>query len=100
MMKRILIAIMVGSCLVTGHAMAAEKTAQQQKMTVCNHQASTNSLKGDDRKSFMSHCLKKESNRKKLTTQQQKMKTCNADAKSKNMQGSERKLFMRQCLKK
>lgn len=99
-MKKILIAVMMGACVFAGQAIAAEKTAQQQKMTVCNHQASNKSLKGNDRKSFMSNCLKKDSNTKKLSTQQQKMKTCNADAKSKNLKGSERKTFMSQCLKK
>lgn len=99
-MKKILIAVMMGACVFAGQALAAEKTAQQQKMTVCNHEASSKSLKGDDRKGFMSNCLKKDGNKKNLTTQQQKMKTCNADAKSKNLKGSDRKTFMSQCLKK
>jgi hypothetical protein len=40
---------------------AAEKTPtpQQQKMTDCNQQASAKTLKGDERKTFMSQCLKK-----------------------------------------
>lgn len=32
-------------------------TAQQQKMTTCNAQASKKDLKGDERKAFMSKCL-------------------------------------------
>ena len=32
---------------------------QQQKMTICNKEASAKSLKGDERKQFMSECLKK-----------------------------------------
>lgn len=99
-MKKILIAITLGTFVFTGHAIAAERTTQQQKMTVCNHQASSKSLKGNNRKSFMSDCLKKDSNTKKMNSQQQKMKTCNAEAKSKSLKGSERRTFMSQCLKK
>nr|WP_275042966.1 PsiF family protein [Franconibacter helveticus] len=33
-------------------------TPQQQKMKDCNTQAVTQSLTGDDRKKFMSNCLK------------------------------------------
>lgn len=34
------------------------KTAQQQKMKACNQEAKAQSLKGDERKRFMSTCLK------------------------------------------
>lgn len=46
---------------------AAEKTPtpQQQKMTDCNQQASAKALKGDERKTFMSQCLKKRPPRRK-----------------------------------
>ena len=33
------------------------KTAQQEKMTVCNKEAGDKKLKGDERKKFMSTCL-------------------------------------------
>ena len=33
------------------------KTAQQEKMKACNKEAGEKSLKGDDRKKFMSTCL-------------------------------------------
>ena len=33
------------------------KTAQQEKMKACNREAGEKSLKGDDRKKFMSTCL-------------------------------------------
>lgn len=100
MIKKILATLALSTTLLAGHAAAAEKTAQQQKMTDCNHQASSQSLKGDSRKSFMSTCLKKESNVSGLTAQQQKMKTCNATAKDKKLAGTERKSFMSSCLKK
>ncbi|MHC8404463.1 MULTISPECIES: PsiF family protein [unclassified Pseudomonas] len=78
-------------------------TAQQNKMTTCNADATAKSLKGDERKAFMSTCLKAApaaNDDKVLTAQQQKMKTCNADAATKALKGDERKAFMSDCLKK
>jgi len=70
-------------------------------MTDCNSQATTQSLKGEDRKKFMSNCLKAESKTtEKLSPQQEKMKTCNADAAKKDLKGDSRKTFMSTCLKK
>ncbi|MBT0728059.1 PsiF family protein [Rosenbergiella australiborealis] len=99
-MKQMLVTLALATTLVAGYASAAEKTPQQQKMTVCNQKASSQSLKGDNRKSFMSNCLKKDSKVGGLTAQQQKMKTCNATAKDKKLAGAERKSFMSSCLKK
>jgi uncharacterized protein YycO len=70
----------------------AENTAQQNKMTTCNKGAT--GMKGDERKAFMSNCLKKD----QPMTQQDKMKQCNKDATGKK--GDERKAFMSECLKK
>jgi hypothetical protein len=70
-------------------------TAQQEKMKTCNADATAKALKGDERKAFMSDCLKA-----KPATQQEKMKTCNADATTKALKGDERKAFMSDCLKK
>lgn len=72
---------------------AKEATKQQNKMVECNKAAADK--KGDERKAFMSECLKK-----KPQTQQDKMKSCNADAGSKALKGDERKKFMSECLKK
>jgi len=81
---------------------SAAQAAQQKKMTTCNADAASKSLKGDERKTFMSSCLKagSTSDGKTLTPQQQKMKDCNATAASKSLKGDERKTFMSTCLKK
>lgn len=86
----------------TGTKAPSEKQlAQQQKMTDCNKQAAAKSLKGDERKSFMSTCLKGGSHSgESLTPQQQKMKACNTEAAGKSLKGDERKTFMSTCLKK
>jgi len=71
---------------------AYAENAQQNKMAACNAEAKD--LKGDERKKFMSDCLKT-----KKASQQDKMKTCNATAKEKALKGDERKQFMKECLK-
>ena len=74
----------------------AANTAQQEKMKACNADATAKALKGDERKAFMSTCLKKSA----PLTQQDKMTTCNADATTQALKGDERKAFMSDCLKK
>ncbi|WP_342653785.1 PsiF family protein [Pseudomonas sp. F3-2] len=89
------------SLLVMGLLMCAQgfaATAQQQKMTTCNADAAAKSLKGDERKAFMSTCLKAAP--APAATQQEKMKTCNATASTQALKGDERKAFMSDCLKK
>jgi hypothetical protein len=78
---------------------AADKapTVQQQKMSSCNAQAKDKDMKGDDRKKFMSECLKAAPS--KQAAQQQKMKDCNKEAGDKKMKGDDRKAFMSGCLK-
>jgi len=54
-----LTAIIATFLLFAGSAWAQDKqTAQQDKMKSCNAQASKKALKGDERKAFMSDCLK------------------------------------------
>jgi hypothetical protein len=77
-------------------------TAQQDKMTTCNADATAKSLKGDERKTFMSNCLKvapAAEATKPMTPQQEKMKTCNATATTQALKGDARKAFMSECLK-
>ena len=105
-MKNLLIAL----CLAVGFAspaFAAEgkaPTAQQSKMTTCNKEAGEKALKGDERKKFMSECLKTKAPdaakeaaepKEKLTP----MATCNKAAGEKSLKGDERKKFMSSCLK-
>lgn len=86
------------SALIALGAWAQDKplTAQQERMKACNQQAAKKALKGDERKSFMSDCLKTDD---KLTAQQQRMKSCNEEAGRKQLKGDARKGFMSRCLK-
>lgn len=70
--------------------------AQQQRMTDCNKQATGKT--GDERKAFMSSCLKGEVPAPAKMTQQEKMKACNADPQAKSLKGDARKQFMSNCL--
>lgn len=102
-MKTVLIIVLLAG--VMGSAAAADKamTPQQQRMTSCNQQATSQTLKGDARKTYMSNCLKNSQSApadKSLTPQQQKMKDCNAEAGKKTLSGDTRKTFMSNCLKK
>jgi psiF repeat len=74
------------------------KNSQQQRMTDCNKQATGKT--GDDRKAFMSSCLKGEAPAAPAKqTQQEKMTACNADPQAKTLKGDARKAFMSNCLK-
>ena len=95
MLKRILIAAVLAAPLCAVAAEDKAKTPQQEKMTSCNKEASDKGLKGDDRKTFMSHCLSSTKNE----TQQDKMKSCNKKASDKGLKGDDRQKFMSDCLK-
>ena len=77
---------------------SAAQTAQQQKMKDCNAQATGKSLKGEERKTFMSSCLSGNAAPPAKLTQQEKMTACNKEAAAKNLKGDERKSFMSTCL--
>lgn len=93
-LKRVSLTFLVG-LFACGFAYAQDKAKtanpQQTKMSECNKEAGDK--KGDERKKFMSSCLKKD----KPMTQQEKMKACNKDAGA--MKGDDRKKFMSECLK-
>ncbi|UPG91516.1 PsiF family protein [Luteibacter aegosomaticola] len=91
--------VFAGSAFAAAQA-SKDLTPQQQRMKTCNTQAT--GKKGDERKTFMSSCLKGEQPTAAApakATQQEKMKTCNADPKAKTLKGDERKAFMSSCLK-
>ena len=94
-LKRATLAVLIGMfgcgfAYGASHSMPAGNP-QQNKMAECNKEAG--GKKGDERKSFMSSCLKKD----KPMTQQDKMKSCNKEATGKK--GDDRKKFMSECLK-
>ena len=101
-MKALLAALSLSLLVLPAHAQekkepSAAQKKQQERMASCNKQAGSKGMKGDERKAFMSKCLKGDDNRP--TAQQDKMKTCNAQASKKDLKGDERQAFMSKCLK-
>jgi hypothetical protein len=109
---------LVSILLVAGSAAGADEkkehaTPQAQRMTECNAQARDRHLSGDERRHFMSDCLKAQpaaAARSEKTAKSRpadgehggqggKMKACNQEAAGKNLHGDERRQFMSQCLK-
>ena len=82
-------------------APSAAQKEQQNRMKDCNRQASDKKMKGDERKAFMSSCLKDDDKPSAAQkAQQDKMKSCNKQASDKKMKGDDRKAFMKDCLSK
>jgi uncharacterized protein HemX len=80
-------------------ASAQQLGAQQERMKSCNAEASDKNLKGDERREFMSQCLRKDGGDERLSAQQEKMKTCNRQASEKDLKGDKRQDFMSECLR-
>ena len=93
-MKNLLSLLAIAIALSAGvaHAQEKPKSPQQNKMALCNKEAT--GKKGDERKGFMKTCL----SAGKSDGQQGKVKSCNAEASGKK--GAERKAFVDECLKK
>jgi len=94
-MKMLRVPLLLMGLLLCSHSFA--DTAQQNKMTTCNADASAKALKGDERKAFMSNCLKATP---AATTPQERRKNCHATAPTPALKGDARKAFMSDCLKK
>lgn len=93
-MKKLLSLLTIGLLLASGPVLAEDKakTPQQNKMAMCNKEATGKT--GDARKGFMKSCLTAGKN----DVQQTRAKSCNAEANGKK--GAERKAFLDDCLKK
>jgi hypothetical protein len=109
-MKRLLTVLTCSLVLAASPALAQDKKPpseaqkkQQERMAACNKQAGDK--KGEDRKKFMSGCLKGQGTAAgpapsaAQKAQQDKMADCNKQANLKNMKGEQRKSFMSSCLK-
>lgn len=83
------VAVSLAAGMLSTASAADEKKAnpQQERMKACNSEAGDK--KGDERKAFMSQCLK--GGAAMPMTQQEKVRKCNADASAKALKGDERK---------
>lgn len=99
-MKALIAALALSLLALPGYAQekkepSAAQKKQQERMKDCN--AKAEGKKGDDRKKFMSECLKDPGPSAAQKKQQDRMKECNAKAEGKK--GDDRKKFMSSCLK-
>jgi hypothetical protein len=101
-MKTLLAALCLSFLALSAYAQdkkepSAAQKKQQARMKECNVKAE--GKKGDERKNFMSQCLKDPGPSKAQQKQQDRMASCNKEAGSKGLKGDERKKFMSGCLK-
>ena len=107
-MKKLLSPVLIATCALTAFALSAAPAfagTQQDKMKSCNKEATEKTLKGAERKKFMSECLKAAPAAPAAApaaaagplAPKDAMKACNEAAKDKK--GDERKKFMSECLK-
>lgn len=93
-------------------------TAQQLRMKNCNAEAKSSALKGDERKAFMSACLKggqaaapitaadeddaaaAPAVAKAPTPRQLQRKACGEEAKAEGLKGEPRKEYVKECMKR
>ena len=73
-----------------------KQLAQRERMKDCNDKAGD--IKGDERKKFMSSCLKSDHPSEKQIAQREKMTACKKEAGEKKLVGKARKEFMSSCL--
>ena len=101
-MKAMLAALALSLLALPGYAQdkkepSAAQKKHQERMKDCN--AGAAGKKGDERKKFMSECLKDPGPSAAQKKQQDRMKDCNKQAADKKMKGDDRKKFMSGCLK-
>ena len=101
-MKALIAALSLSLFALPGYAQdkkepSAAQKKQQERMKGCN--AKAEGKKGDERKKFMSECLKDPGPSTAQKAQQDRMKDCNKQAADKKMKGDDRKKFMSGCLK-
>jgi polyhydroxyalkanoate synthesis regulator phasin len=79
--------------------LTAEQKLQQQRINDCR--AKAGNRKGDERKIFMSSCLKQATaaHSEAQKKQQERMSACTRQASEKKLSGDARRSFMSSCLK-
>lgn len=103
-MNKFIAAVGLSCAMLLLPGVAGANSAQNDKMTRCNADATAKHLAGPARKSFMRECLSARPavagpEHKHLNSQQERMVKCNADAKTRALRGDARKSFMRECLR-
>ncbi len=77
---------------------SAWAVTQQDKMRGCHFEAGKSALQGEERKQFLSKCLKKEHKLKTATLK--KLEGCHQQADGKKLEDKQHSRFVSSCLKK
>jgi hypothetical protein len=80
-------------------AESMESESQQEHLRSCNAEATSKSIDGDARDSFMRTCLSRKIGEGNLNVAQRKMELCTAQATEQSLQGEARASFLNTCLK-
>lgn len=99
-MKKLMMLCCMGLMFTVSSAVLAG--TQQERMSFCSKDAKGKGLKGDERKAFMSNCLRKKSGPVDPAAEQalrEKKASCSQGADGKELKGKERRKFMRKCMK-
>ncbi len=73
-------------------------TPQREKFAACAHESQ--GLKGDERREFMSECLRKHAPAKDAVAHEGgRLTPCNAEADRRKLHGDERRAFLGSCLR-
>jgi hypothetical protein len=73
-------------------------TPQREKFAACAHESQ--GLKGDERREFMSECLRKHAPAKDAVAHEGgRLAPCNAEADRRKLHGDERRAFLGSCLR-
>lgn len=96
-------AILAGFCVVPA-AWGQALTLPQQRMNYCNAVASSQGLRGDSRKAYLTACMNGQNPTAAaighpLTVEQQRMAACDAQAGTQRLGGEARRTFMKSCLR-
>lgn len=98
------IGALAASPVLAADAPGKHLTPQQQKMANCSHEAGAKSLKGDERRAFLSTCLKGDGAVAAIekpapadAPAQSKKQSCRAEAKRQHLTGNARKTFLDNC---
>jgi psiF repeat len=76
-----------------------EDSAGQDHIRSCDADATTKSIDGDARESFMHTCLSRKIGEGNLNAAQRKMESCTSEAAEHSLQGDARMNFINACLK-
>ncbi|HSN22185.1 MAG TPA: PsiF family protein [Usitatibacter sp.] len=93
------IALALGAAPLRAADSESHPPTQREKFAACAHQ--TRGLKADERREFMSECLRKHDAKAPVAAEADgaRLRPCSAEADRRKLRGDERRAFLGSCLK-